>query len=181
MKLLDKYPQPIGVNTRKMGFTLIEVLLCLIIMGIMGSIWGIGLSEIVDKFSIARASAKTVQDVQMALCRMEKEFSWTTQIPSANQMSVRYVSGRDGLTHVLNYDSISQKLVLDGGVLLDNVHIFRLEYYDQFDDPPPNPNDITGGFSPATTMIRIVANVAALPETTIQFADIVLLRKMIMP
>ena len=106
------------------AFTLIEVIVSLVLIGILAAIAGMGLVKIAEGYVFAKQNAETVQKAQIAIARIVKELGAattisTTSLPTAT--SVTYT--RPG--PVNNTLTISGGLVqISGttpGILINNV------------------------------------------------------------
>jgi prepilin-type N-terminal cleavage/methylation domain-containing protein len=114
----------------KKGFTLLEVIVSLVLIGIIAAIAGIGLVQITEGYVLARKNAETVQKAQIAMTRMIKELGSIMTISSSSATSITYT--RSG--SVTNTIQLSGELVqISGSTLIDNVTAFSLTYYDAAD------------------------------------------------
>ncbi len=73
------------MNRNDGGFTLIEVIASLVILGIIVAITGLGLVEGIRSYLFTRMTADTVQQAQFALTRMRLEFV-NMEAPSAGNI-----------------------------------------------------------------------------------------------
>lgn len=138
------------------GFTLIEVIVSLIIMGFVGAIAGMGIVQIVDGYILAKESSETVQKSQIAMTRLMKEFHSLTGIDDVTLPSISGITYiRNDGSHTLSYEAELGLILLDDNTLLDNVRFFSLKYYDKYDDPTPVDSDSSGGFTPNTKLVDI--------------------------
>lgn len=71
------------------AFTLIEVIVCLVLIGIMAAIVGMGLVRIAEGYIFAKKNAETTQKAQIAMVKIAKELSAAT-ITTATANSIRY-------------------------------------------------------------------------------------------
>ena len=115
------------------AFTLIEVIVSLILIGIMVSIAGMGLVAVTRGYVFAKKNADTLLKSQVAMARIAKELSAirpdaTGVISSATNASIAYTNGVAGVGHTI---SLSGTLLrIDGITLIDNVTTFSLAYAD---------------------------------------------------
>lgn len=159
------------------GFTLIEVIVSLIIMGFIGAIAGMGIVHVVDGYVLAKESSEAVQKSQIAITRLTKEFHSLTGIddsPGPSRSGLTYF--RDDRIHSLVYTPDTGKIWIDNGLLLDEVNFFSLTYYDQYDAPEPNPSDPLSGFSEDTRLVDIFLEVKGPGSTAHQLETRVFLR-----
>ena len=82
------------------GFTLIEMIASLAIVGILAAVAGVGLVQITEGFFLSRAGADSAQKIQLAAMRMTNEFNHIVD-----------VSG--GSSHSITFDSFHADEVLD--------------------------------------------------------------------
>lgn len=68
----------------KKGFTLIEVVTSMVLIGIMALVAGFGLVKVSQGYLFARQNSETVQKAQIAMARIVKELSAATQISSSS-------------------------------------------------------------------------------------------------
>jgi prepilin-type N-terminal cleavage/methylation domain-containing protein len=135
-----------GIN----GFTLLEIILSLILLGIIGAVAGMGFVSITQGFIIAKRNAETVQKGQMAITRLIEELgSISTQAVSATtQTSITYVF--NGETHTISWDGVNDSTLLLNGqnILMDHVSSLQLTYHNSYDSAAAQ-------FSPNTRIIEM--------------------------
>lgn len=126
------------------AFTLIEVIVSLVLIGIMAAIAGMGLVKIAEGYVFAKQNAETVQKAQITLARIVKELGavcppWTTSgclgITAASGTSVTYtrLQGTAPVTNIITYSNPNITIAVDSGTattLIDNVTAFTLTYFD---------------------------------------------------
>jgi len=162
------------------GFTLIEVVVSLIIMGFIGSIAGMGIVHLVDGYVLAKESSAAVQKSKIAISRITKEFHSLTKIvdlPAPTNSGISYFRGNQPQT--LNFKADQGQILINDDLLLDNVKTFSLAYYDRYDDPKPDPSDLTGGFSEDTQLVDIRLELNGPQGTTYQLETRVFLRGLV--
>lgn len=112
------------------AFTLIEVIISLVLIGILAAIAGMGLVKIAEGYVFAKQNAETVQKSQIAIARIVKELGAATTIsttPAPTATSVTYT--RPG--PVTNAITLSGGLLqINGTTLINNVTGFTLTYFD---------------------------------------------------
>lgn len=103
------------------AFTLIEVIVCLVLIGIMAAIAGMGLMRIAEGYVFAKQNAETVQKAQIAMARIVKELSSVTTISTATSNAVAYT--RPGPVNNTLSISGGQVLISAGttGILMNDV------------------------------------------------------------
>lgn len=98
------------------AFTLIEVIVSLVLIGIMAAIAGMGLMKIAEGYVFAKQNAETAQKAQIAMTRIVKELSAASAITAVDATSVTYT--RPG--PVNNILTLSGGLVQISGTTLTN-------------------------------------------------------------
>jgi len=127
------------------AFTLIEVIVCLVLIGIMAAVVGMGFMRIAEGYIFAKQNAETAQKAQIAIARIVKELSAAvkdplisdaTPITGANLNSVTYTryEGTVVVTNTIAFSSpnITVQVGSSGTAttLINNVETFDLEYCD---------------------------------------------------
>ena len=116
------------------GFTLIEIIVSLVLVGIIGVFAGMGLVSIVEGFIFTKMNAETAQKGQAAMTRLVKEFNFISSVTSGTDTSINFTSYKAGVagTHVLVLVVDGNNLVFDSDILTDDVSAFELAYYDSY-------------------------------------------------
>lgn len=112
------------------GFTLIEIIASLVLVGIMAAVAGLGLVKITEGFVFTRASVTAAQKGQIALVRIEKELNRVSDITFGSPTSISYVSHKGGIAGNYSIRRSGVNLNLNNDILTDNVEAFILKYYD---------------------------------------------------
>jgi prepilin-type N-terminal cleavage/methylation domain-containing protein len=124
------------------AFTLIEVIICLVLVGIMTAIAGMGLIQVAEGYVFAKQNAETAQKAQVAIARIVKELGTATAITSATTSATQSISytraqeqEADPVTNTIAFTTpnITVHTTRSGSpgeetTLLDNVETFDLEY-----------------------------------------------------
>lgn len=115
------------------GFTLIEVIVSLILIGVMMAIAGMGLVIVTRGYVFSKQNTETLLKSQVALSRISKELGSispdaTGVITSATNVSMVYTNGVAGVSRTIS--RTGNLLQIDGATLLDNVTAFTLTYFD---------------------------------------------------
>lgn len=116
------------------GFTLIEIILVLILVGILASTIGLAVVNMAQNYLMARDNAATLQKGQVAIARMVKELNNIQEVDAANtsQTQITFTSYRTTGTFVLSWGGSGTSLLLNGDALADSVSSFALAYYDNY-------------------------------------------------
>lgn len=161
------------------GFTLIEIIVSLILLGILASIGGMAIVQVVQGYMTTRENSAMTQKAQLAMSRITKEIIEMINIPSdatATALPINNVNGN----RTIGLDSGAVKMAFDavtlanGDILIDNVNAFALTYYSR--DPSsgavvtasswPAANDIT-----TLTTIDISLQISRAGGGTLTFAS----------
>jgi hypothetical protein len=174
--------RPNGPNAHSPGFSLVELIASLLLMGIIGGIWGLGMVQVIEGFLHSRQSAETFMKGQMSMARMVKELRMASALetdpaPSADAISfVRTDDGRDRETRI-NHDPGAGTVNLNGEVLVDDVRRFYLTYAETYeDDPPPLANTLSALEVPEVRLITIHLDLNGPQDTVVRFETRVFLR-----
>ena len=76
------------IENKKNGFTLVEVVVSLVLLGIMGAIVGMGMVNIVGSYFFSARNLVTAQKSTLAISRLEKELSTVRAISNATASSI---------------------------------------------------------------------------------------------
>ena len=154
-----------GLNQK--GFTLIEIIISLILVGIIAAFSAMGVTSIVDGFLITKMNAETAQKGQLTMMRLVKEFSCITSIDQAasDPTSITYTSYKQGAAglHVVSWTG--DTLTLDSDILTDNVASFDLGYFDSYNGAKQ------GAWSSSKKMIQITLNLTGANNAVSVFVD----------
>jgi prepilin-type N-terminal cleavage/methylation domain-containing protein len=127
------------------AFTLIEVIVCLVLVGIMAAIAGMGLVKITEGYIFAKQNAETAQKAQIAIARIVKELSAVCPptstsgclgITAKSDTSVTYtrLQGTAPVTNTINLSGTTVQIQVGTGTafapLIENVTGFTLAYLD---------------------------------------------------
>ncbi len=115
------------------GFTLVEILVSLLLVGIVTAVIGLSSYHMVNGFVFARKNADTLLKGQIAIARMVKELNNVKKVYAASTSGtqITFTSYRDGGTvnHTISWAGAAANLLLDGIALTDQVSSFSLAYY----------------------------------------------------
>jgi prepilin-type N-terminal cleavage/methylation domain-containing protein len=114
------------------GFTLVEVIVSMVLIGVMAAIAGMGLVVVTRGYVFSKQNADTMLKSQVAMTRIVKELGAiqsTDTISSATNASITYTKdGVAGVSHTIS--QTGNNLQIDGVTLIDNVTAFSLAYAD---------------------------------------------------
>ncbi len=130
------------------GFTLIEIIVTMVLLGIMGAIAGMLIAKAAQGYIAAKANNELSQKAQLALDRMILEFEDISAISTVSE------TDPDSICYTLRYYDVLTDLTTDvprcigrvgnqikivngtvppaagtGSVLIDNVNAFQLDFY----------------------------------------------------
>lgn len=112
------------------GFTLIEMIVSLVLLGVLTAFAGMGVVSLVEAFWLTRMNAETTQKGQLAMSRLAKEFTHIRYVTAGSATSITYTSYRQGVPAVHTVSLSGDLLTLDGDALTDRVAQFELGYLD---------------------------------------------------
>lgn len=156
------------------GFTLIEMLMSLVLLGIMGALAGLGLTQYTEGIVFATANAATAGKSQLAMQRLTKEFtaikSVTSGAASAITFTSQHGSGVDrnytlsvqGSANLVLHDNASGAPATED-ILTDQVSSFSLAYYDAYNSAPA----VT--WSGTSRIIEVTLSLAGASNNTVTF------------
>jgi len=122
------------------GFTLIEIIVSLVLVGMMAAIAGMGIVTGTKGYLLAKENSHMAQKGQLAMARIQRELMELTGIAARqadpafiiyNNTTGRHAIARDGV-YVKMYDLASGAVTLPvnaGDILVDNVNNFTLDYH----------------------------------------------------
>lgn len=137
--------------SREGGFTLIEMIASLALLGLLASIFGMGLVAAVESYDFSRSNSQIAQKGQMAMGRMIRELTELTRVVNVGGGSDPFIV-YDRIVEIngipatsrcgLSFDSASRQLRLyenlgdttidsgdEGDVLVDKVAALSLRYF----------------------------------------------------
>ncbi|MBU0992868.1 MAG: type II secretion system GspH family protein [Proteobacteria bacterium] len=127
-------------SDKKKGFTFLEIVVTLLLVGIMGAISGMGITQVTRAYLFVRESASLTQDSQLVLNRMSRTIKNLTEIDTdssdTNSTKLTLTCYRDGKdvteTYYSSGTSLRLKTTIDGvqtdDLLAENVSNFTLSY-----------------------------------------------------
>lgn len=116
----------------KKGFTLIEVVAVLLLVGVLALASTIGMVPVVDAFLQVRQNAESAQKTHLALERIAREFTTITEVIAADAQAITYdFLDPEGVAHrrQLIWEGSGMPLRLNGVPLSNDVGHLELRYY----------------------------------------------------
>ncbi|MBW1915683.1 MAG: type II secretion system protein [Deltaproteobacteria bacterium] len=114
------------------GFTLIEVIASLLLVGVISVFAGIGISMIIDGYSLISKNAEITHKGQLAMTRLTKELTYISSVSSGTATAISYSSYKQDVLNSHNVSWVGDRIFLDGNPLSDSVGSFDLGYYDSY-------------------------------------------------
>jgi prepilin-type N-terminal cleavage/methylation domain-containing protein len=127
---------PCDMNQR--GFSLIELIVVLALMGIVGLMAGFGISQLVDGFVYTKGVADNTGKGQLAMLRLSDEMRRIKAVTSGNDNSINFVVvdvNEGSKIYTVSWGgSVGDDLLLNNDILIGNIKSFALKYYSTYDD-----------------------------------------------
>lgn len=125
------------------GFSLIEIIAALVLLGVMVGGMGLGLSGMIRLFATSRDAVAVASKGQLAMLRLSREFRVISSVDSvvSSATTIKFTAKHGDVTNVTYTISKSGATITmnDGtntDVLVDQVASMDLAYYDTFDGAP---------------------------------------------
>jgi prepilin-type N-terminal cleavage/methylation domain-containing protein len=152
------------IENKKNGFTLIEVIVSLVLLGIIGTMVGMGIVNIAKSYITSSKNLDMAQKGTLVLSRLVKELSEAKSITAATATASSITYTRvDNVTNTISVTA-PNLLLNNADILTDQVSSFTLTYYNTYNSP-------ASAFNASTTIIGI--NLVLIPQTgmTASFTD----------
>ena len=121
----------------KRGFTLIELVAVLLLVGVLVASSVVSLIPVAEGLVQARQNATALRKSRLAFARLSREFAAITNVSLGGPHTIQYVfldSARTLYLRSLTWSGPpGEPLMLSGRPLTDDVGDFRLRYYDRPD------------------------------------------------
>lgn len=151
------------------GFTLIEVIVCLILLGVIGTAVAMYFANAVEGFLLTKATNEASQKVNLALERLSREIKHMDYITQQNagyicfsRDNTEFCIAKVGPEIQVNRSNTVPSTASAGNALIDNITVFNLEFWQGSDTTngtwtiPSAPNDETlAGLSRVTITLTL--------------------------
>jgi len=126
---------------RESGFTLIEVIVSLVLVGMMAAIAGMGIVTGTKGYVLAKENSHMAQKAQIAMARIQRELMELTDIAATQNEPAFIVYDNTSGRHAIARDDTTVKMYFNlgsgamsppmdaGDILVDNVNNFTLSYF----------------------------------------------------
>lgn len=119
-------------QTRRAGFTLLELIAVMVLIGVMGAVSGVFIAPMAQSFATGRRMLRTASSSQFAFDRMNRLMSrarYHSILVGSGQIDFYMQTGEDTTQAVqLRHDSATDQLLLDGEPLLQDVADYKVAY-----------------------------------------------------
>jgi len=146
----------------KNGFTLIEIIISLVLIGIVAAVVGMSSVHMVKSFLFSEKNVDTLLKGQIAVARIYKELKNIKAVSASSANSITFTSYRDAATRTISLNT-NNELLLDADILTDSVSSFSIAYYNNY-------NSAAGTtFAEGTKIIEITLNLTGADNVTSEF------------
>lgn len=118
-------------NAHENGFTLIEVIVTLLLVGITAALAGMWIVSVANGYVFTKMNMDTTQKAQLAMARMTKEFQAISSVTAATANGINYskpILPSGSISATLSFTG--NLLQINGDTLTDEVSAFTLAYCD---------------------------------------------------
>lgn len=119
------------------GFSFVELIAVMVLVGIMAAGAGLGISNIITGFMVSRDSAAIAGKAQLAMLRLSREFRVISSVTAATSTSITFVATHEGgINKTYTVTKAGDTITLNDGTtndtLVDKVSALTYTYYDTF-------------------------------------------------
>jgi prepilin-type N-terminal cleavage/methylation domain-containing protein len=136
------------------GFTLIEMIASLVLVGIIAAMAGLGIVEITRQYVFAQKAGETAQVAQVAMARMVKELTLIRSATASGPTSITFntptAAGR-----TIGWTGSNFPILMNNNTLIENIQNLTLRYYNRYDGTVANGGETTSYIQTSTVMIGI--------------------------
>jgi prepilin-type N-terminal cleavage/methylation domain-containing protein len=160
-------------KARQSGFTLIEVIATLILMGIIGLTMGMGIVQLMNGYLFSKKNAEISRKARLAMTRLVKELKNSDILSSPALPSATFIKFSSDKTYQITWipgNSLTLNNGTDEEPLTDDVSDFGLTYYDSY-------NSSATAYSSSTSLIGITLKLKGAKNMILTFENRVFLRK----
>ena len=120
------------------GFTLLELITSLVLLGLLAAVFGLGIVDAVKSNAFSRANVQLAQKGQLAMTRISREIRELTTIEAISGVSDEtYIiyhrlpadTTQPAQRYEIHFYPNDQTLRIQGDILVDKVRGFSLNYY----------------------------------------------------
>lgn len=118
--------------SKNSGFTLIEVIVSILLVGLLSVFAGMGVAVVIKGYSLTEKNAEVASKGQLAMTRLIKELKHINSVSSGTSTTLSFTSYKQDISspHTVSWSGSS--LFLDGDPLTDIVAGFDIGYYDTY-------------------------------------------------
>jgi prepilin-type N-terminal cleavage/methylation domain-containing protein len=157
---VNKHIKKVKLDAR--GFTLIEVIASLVLLGIIAVMAGMGIVQITKQYVFAQKAGETAQVAQVAMARMVKELAMIRSGSGAptTVTIISPISPTTNRTSVISWAGGSNPITISvnaaaAQTLIENVTGLTLRYYNRYDGTVTNGGETTTYNQFTTVMIGV--------------------------
>jgi prepilin-type N-terminal cleavage/methylation domain-containing protein len=150
------------------GFTLIEVIVSLILLGVIAVMAGLGIVQITKQYVFAQKSGETAQVAQVAMARMVKELA-LIRSGSGGTTSIT-INTPSATGRTITWAGVNSPILLNGQRLIENIQNLTLRYYSRYDGTVANGGDTASYDQLSTIMIGISFTATGADGVAIPFS-----------
>lgn len=113
------------------GFTLLEMVLTLAILGVVGMILAPGLKSVIDGYAMVSFRRHAAVEANAGLGRMVREITLIPGSPQINTIGAQQFTFEYPISTTITYSLNAGDLVRNSDILVENVSALAFTYYDE--------------------------------------------------